>query len=216
MSEFIVEAEERAELGKNANRRLRVAGKIPGVLYGADTENVNVAVDPKHLLAVLSSESGRNTLFSLKVKNKKTDVMIRDFQLHPIRNDLIHVDFLKVAMDQMMEFEVPVEPVGTPVGVKTQGGLLDQVLRAIELECLPGDVPDHIKVDVADLEIGDVVRVSDIKVDTSKIVIKSDPELVVVTVQAPRVVEEAGEGELEEEMAEPEVIKKGKAEEAED
>ncbi len=211
MDNVVVEAETRQQLGKNASRRLRAAGKIPGTLYGPAIEAVSITVDPRVLHRILHSESGQNTIFKLQVDQQQQDVLIRDFQLDPVRGDLLHADFLTVAMDELMTFEIPVELVGQAEGVKA-GGVMDRPLQEVEVECLPGDVPDNFEVDVSALEIGDMIRVEDIRVDTDKIKVLSEPDLVVATVVPPRVEVEEVE-EVAEEEAEPEVIGKGKDEE---
>ena len=208
----ILEAEERKELGKNANRRLRATGKVPSVLYGQGAAPLSLSVDYKELDGILHSDTGQNTIFTLKFGSSSKNVLVRDYQLDPIRGNLIHADFQSVSMDQTMSFEVPVLPLGESVGVKA-GGVLDQVLRQIELECLPTDVPDNIPVEISHLDIGQAVRVSELKVDTSKVRVLSDPELVVLTISPPHVVEEEEDEVVdEEETAEPELIKKGKEE----
>lgn len=213
MSAFVIEAVERTEHGKNASRRLRAAGKIPGVVYGHGFGNLSVAVDPKEVVEILTSESGRNTIFTLKVNDRTADVLIRDYQLHPVRGTLLHADFQNIAMDEVREFEIPVEVVGTAKGVKT-GGILDHVLRAVTVECLPRDVPEGFPVDVSELDVGDMLRVSDLNLVSDRYTLLSDPEQVVVTVVAPRVEEEKEEVELGlEEEAEPELIRRTKAEE---
>jgi large subunit ribosomal protein L25 len=173
-----------------------------------------ISVDPRDIHRILHSESGRNTIFKLDVAGTARDVLIRDMQLDPIRDTLVHADFQAIAMDQTMAFDVPVEPIGTAKGVKTGGGLLELVLRTIQVECLPGNVPQHITVDVNDLDIGGTVRVSQLQVDTEKVKIMNDPDLVVLSVVLPAAekVEEVV-APTEEAAVEPEVIKKGKAEE---
>jgi large subunit ribosomal protein L25 len=215
MSEVIVKAESRTEFGKNANRRLRVEGKIPGVVYGRGVESVSVAVDPADVIQILNSDSGRNTIFELVTDSSRNDVLIKDLQVDPVKGSLVHADFLCIARDRVMEFQIPVEPVGIPEGVQTHGGMLEVVLREISVECLPGDVPDQVQVDVTDLDIGAAIRVSELAVDLNKVKLLSDPELVVLTVVPPRVEEEPEVLVEEEEALEPEVIKKGKAEEEE-
>ncbi len=211
MSPVVVKAQERSEFGKNASRRLRAGGSIPAVLYGHGSGNISLVVDPKKVVEILTSETGRNTIFKLEVGGRSEDVLIREYQLHPVKGTLLHVDFQRVAMDEVMEFQVPVEVVGTAPGVKA-GGVLDVVLRELSVECLPRDVPDHIQVEVSKLEIGDLIRVADLQVDTSKLKILSDPQLVVLTVVPPRVEEETVAAAAAEAPAEPEVIRRGKAE----
>ncbi len=208
----VVQATKRGEFGKNSNRRLRNTGRIPAVIYGRGLDPVPVTVDPRDVSRILHSDTGRNTIFKLDIEGTSKDVLIRDYQLDPIRDSLVHADFQAIAMDQTMTFQVPVETVGEAKGVKASGGTLDLVMRTIEVECLPGNVPQSIGLEVADLEIGDSVRVRQLKFDESKIKILSDPDLVVLTVSAP-VVEEAPPVPVEAETAEPEVIKKGKGEE---
>ncbi len=211
MKDLVIQAEQRDMLGKNANRRLRTTGKIPAVVYGHGFEAVSVAVDPKDIHRILHSESGHNTIFKLQLPDVTKDVLIRDYQLDPVKGHLLHADFQTVAMDEVMVFEVPIEAVGNSIGVKN-GGILDIVLREIELECLPSDVPDSLEVDVTALDIGDVIRVEDLKFDSTKITLLSEPDLVVLNIASPAVEEE--EEPVEEVVAEPEVIKKGKVEEA--
>lgn len=215
MAEIVIDVEKREDLGKNANRRLRSSGRIPAVVYGHGHENVNVSVDPKDIVRILHSDTGHNTIFKIQVGKDLADVLIKDYQLDPLRSTLMHTDFQVVAMDEIMIFQVPIDPVGVPKGVRETDGMLDLVLREVEVECLPGNVPDHIQVEVSELEIGDAVRVSDLKVDTSTVTILSEPNLVVATVLAPHVEEEEEEevATEEEAAAEPEVIRKGKAEE---
>ena len=212
MTQRLLNAELRNEFGKNASRRLRVLGKVPAVFYGHQTDTVGLTVDPKSVIEILTSETGRNTIFKLQVGDQLPDVMVREFQVHPLKGNLVHVDFVQISMDEVMEFEVPVEIEGSAKGVKL-GGVVDVVLRTIDLECLPRDVPSEIVVKVDDLEIGDSLRVADLQIDTTRVKVLSDPELVVVTVAAPRVEEEVPVEQVESEAAEPELIRRGKPEE---
>lgn len=211
MADITIQAEIRNEFGKNVNRRLRSKGRIPGIIYGKGTGSVAVSVDPKDVHRILQSESGHNTIFKLDVDGSAKDVLIREYQLDPVLDKLLHADFQAIAMDEIRVFEVPVEALGVPKGVKEVGGVLDIVMRQIELECLPRDVPDRLRVQVSHLEIGDSIRVQELQVDTSKVKILSDPELVVLTVVPPQI-EKEPEVAVEEAVAEPEVIKKGKVE----
>src|ERR1700761_9308895 len=160
--EIVAAKAREGKLNKNAARRVRVAGKIPGVLYGAKEPAVAVELDPKQITRILHSDSGHNTIFDLELGASRTKAMIVDWQYEPIKGKLMHIDLKRIAMDKAMRVKVPVLLVGTPVGVKTQGGILDQVLREVEIECLPGDIPGHIDVDVSNLEFGHVLRVSDL------------------------------------------------------
>jgi large subunit ribosomal protein L25 len=213
MSEFVVAAEHRAETGKNANRRLRGRGKIPGILYAAGKEPVPVAVSPREITAILGSASGENTLFDLDLGGSRRRVILKEFQKEPVRGQLLHADFYEVALDKPIEVKVPVECTGTPVGVKVQGGLVDFVTRELEIECLPADIPEKVTVDISHLELGKHLRVSDLKL-SDKITVLTEPDIVIVHIVLPRA-EVAAEAEVaeavpEEAAAEPEVIKKGK------
>lgn len=212
MAKIVVEAIERSDLGKNSNRRLRAQGMIPAVVYGQETDSLSLRVNPKDLDRILHSETGHNTIFKLSVGKTSKDVLIKDYQLDPIGGELLHADFQVVALDQTMTFAIPVRAVGKSVGV-TEGGVLDLVLREIEVECLPTEVPENIDVEIDELDVGDSLRVKDLKIESSKVVILSNADLVVVTVVPPHVEEEVVE-EIEEveEGAEPELIGEDKEE----
>jgi large subunit ribosomal protein L25 len=214
MPEIIVAAQGRTEAGKNANRRLRAQGLIPGVLYGEKKKAVQIAVSPKEIVAILRSASGENTLFDLDMKGDRRKVILKEYQQEPLKGSLLHADFYEVALDKAIEVKVHIELVGTAVGVKRDGGVLDFVTRELEISCLPTDIPDKIVVDVSELEIGKHLRVSDLKVP-EKVKVQTEGDLVVVHVVQPRAEEAAAaEAAPAEGGAEPEVIKaKGKAEE---
>src|SRR6476659_2170720 len=146
----VVEAQPRPDgsRGKNEARRLRVSGRVPAVVYGAKKETVAVSVDPKQISKILRSDSGHNTIFDLKVGNEQAKAMIVDWQYDPLKGNLLHIDLKRIAMDQKMRVMVPVHLVGEAAGVKQQGGIMDQVVREVEIECLPGDIPTHIDADV--------------------------------------------------------------------
>ncbi|MBN2242888.1 MAG: 50S ribosomal protein L25 [Acidobacteria bacterium] len=210
MPTTVIEAQMRMPGGKNANRRLRKSGIIPAVLYGPDQKPMAISVDPHLIQTVLHSETGRNTIFTLAVEGSKQDnAMVKDYQLDPVRGDLIHVDFIQIAMDRQLELSVNIEIVGEPEGVKIEGGIMDFVTRSVEVACLPADIPESIKVDVSHLKINDYIRVKNLEAD-SRVKILSDPDVVVVTV-IPPVKEEVRVEEAAEAASEPEVIKKGKA-----
>ena len=212
MPGLTVESQIRQEFGKNANRRLRAAGRVPGIVYGRNMEPVAVSVDPKDLDRILFSDTGHNTIFTLKYQDQERNVLIRAHQRDPVGEEFLHADFMAVSMDRTMIFDVPVEIVGTAAGVKMYGGILDIVVREIHLECLPGNLPDHIRVDVTDLEIGDSIRVEQLDVDTDNVTILSDPDLTILTIAAPSVEAEAEETLLEDETAEPEIAGEGQLE----
>ena len=205
----VIEAQVRTPGGKNANKRLRKSGKIPAVIYGHGKQSVAVSVDPNEVRAILHSETGRNTIFAVSVDgSEQNNAMVKDYQLDPVQGSLIHTDFLEIAMDRLLELTVNVEIVGEAEGVKIDGGIMDFVTRSIEVECLPSDIPESIKVDVSPLKINDYIRVKNIQTD-AKVKILSDPEIVIVTIVPP--IKEEVPVEVVVETAEPEVIKKGKA-----
>ena len=220
MPEYVVPAESRTDTGKNANRRLRSRGMIPGVLYATGQPAQSVQVSPGEIGTILKSASGENTIFDLDIAGKRRKVILKEFQREPLRGKLLHADFYEVALDKKLHIKVHIELEGTPVGVKLQGGIVDFVTRELEIECLPGDIPAKILVDVSHLELGKHLRVSDIKV-SDKVHVLMEPELVVVHVIQPRaeeVVAEAApvEGATAEAAGtEPEVIKKGKTDKVE-
>ena len=203
------------KFNKNAARRVRAAGSIPAVVYGAGQESVAVSVDPRIITKILHSDTGHNTIFDLDVTGSATvKAMIVDWENEPLKGRLLHIDLKRIAMDKAMRVSVPVQLVGIPTGVKTQGGILDHVLREVEIECLPGDIPSHLDVDVTALEINQGIHVSDLP-HSDKIKYISDEELTVAHVTAIReeVVEPAADAAAT--PTEPEVAKKGKTEAAE-
>jgi large subunit ribosomal protein L25 len=214
MADIVVSAKNRTETGKNVNRRLRVEGLIPGVLYGSSKKPVAVSVSPKEIGSILRSKTGENTLFDLDLDGSRRTVILKEFQLEPIKGSLLHADFYEVALDKLLQVNVHVELVGTPVGVKVQGGIVDWVTRELEIESLPRDIPEKILVDISNLEIGKHVRVADIQAP-DKVKILTEPDIVIAHVVAPRAEEVAVVAEAapvaEGAVAEPEVIKKGKA-----
>jgi large subunit ribosomal protein L25 len=162
-TEAIVATVREGKFNKNAARRVRVAGKIPAVIYGAGQEAVAVTVDPKVITKILHSDSGHNTIFDLNVEGSAVvKAMIVDWQNEPIKGKLLHIDLKRIAMDKMMRVSVPIQLVGVPTGVKTQGGILEHVMREVEIECLPGDIPSHLDVDVTGLELHGLIHVSDL------------------------------------------------------
>jgi large subunit ribosomal protein L25 len=215
MPDIVVEARPRADFGKNVNRRLRAQGLIPGVLYGARKAAVPVAVSPREIGTILRSASGENTLFDLQLDGSRRKVILKEFQVEPIKGRLLHADFYEVALDQALEVTVHVELAGVPVGVKVEGGILDFVTRELQVECLPTDIPEKIVVDVSELGMGKHVRVSEIKAP-ERVTILTDPDVVIAHVVAPRAEEVAPAAEAAAvpaegaAAAEPEVIKKGK------
>jgi large subunit ribosomal protein L25 len=221
MAEIVISAKSRDERGKNAARRLRRAGLVPGIVYGGKGDNVAVSVDPKSLQKVLRSEAGRNAILKLDIAGQgAANAILKSWQVDPIKENFLHADFYRIAMDVAIRVTVPVAVRGEARGVKVDGGVLELVLREIEVECLPGDIPERIEVDVSDLGLNQSVRISALPVP-QKVKVLESPDHVVVHVVS--VKEEAAptaaaapvaEGEAAAApSAEPEVIKKGKKEE---
>lgn len=218
MEKLKVEAQPRESRGKNHARRARRAGQVPAVVYGGALEPLTLNVDPRSIEKILHSEAGQNAVFTLSVKGHgHTPAMIKDWQVDPVKGLLLHVDFLRVAMDVRLKVKVPVHVRGEAVGVKQQGGILEPVQREVEVECLPSDIPDEFVLEVGELTIGKGLRVGDLKIDNRKLRVLTDPERVLVHVVAPKAeeekpAEEAAVVAAAEAPAEPEVIRKGKAE----
>ncbi|MBS1854884.1 MAG: 50S ribosomal protein L25 [Acidobacteria bacterium] len=212
--DITVTAEVRSSRGKNEARRTRRAGQIPAVLYGAFKDPVSIAVSPKDIGKIIRSSSGFNTIFNLAIEGgETTPVMVVDQQLDPIRGNLLHADFKRVDLTRRIKVTVPVHAEGEAVGVKVQGGLLEIITRAIEIECLPDEIPEGFTVSVADLSIGQSRRASDVALSGSMKLV-SDPQSVIAHIVALRREEAAAtpaEGAAP--AAEPEVVKKGKKEE---
>jgi large subunit ribosomal protein L25 len=212
IAEVVAATPREGKFNKNAARRVRVQGKIPAVVYGAKEPALAIELDPKQMLRILHSESGHNSIFDLEVagSSAKTKVMIVDWQYEPIKDRLIHIDLKRIAMDKAMKVEVPILLQGVPVGVKIGGGILDQVLREVEIECLPSDIPSHIDVDVSNLAFGDVLRVSDLPHGGKFKFLADESSTVahVVSIKAEAV--PAADAVAAAGPAEPEVAKKGK------
>ena len=200
------------KFNKNAARRVRVAGMIPGVLYGAKEAAIAVELDPKQITRILHSESGHNTIFDLEIGGSvasKTKAMIVDWQYEPIKGKLMHIDLKRIAMDKAMRVKVPVLLEGIPSGVKLQGGILDQVLREVEIECLPGDIPSHIDVNVSGLQLNGSIRVADLP-HAGKLKFITDETATVAHVVAIREEAAPAADAVAAAPTEPEVAKKGK------
>jgi large subunit ribosomal protein L25 len=213
----LVEAQPRPDSsrGKNEARRLRVSGRVPAVVYGAKKNTLVVSVDPKQITRILSSESGHNTIFDLQAGGEKTKAMIVDWQFDPMKGKLLHIDLKRIAMDEKIRVMVPIHLVGEAAGVKQQGGILDQVLREVEIECLPNDIPTHIDGDVSELVFGTVLRVKDLPHGgTLKFITDEDQTVAHITSVKEEVAPtpEAAAEAAAAAPAEPEVIKKGKQE----
>jgi large subunit ribosomal protein L25 len=209
-----LEATTRDSRGKNEARRLRVAGKIPAVLYGGAGGAVPLSVDPKALSKILHSGSGINSIISLDVQGQGvTQVLVKEFLLEPIKHSMLHADFYRLQMDKAITVTVSIQLKGEPKGVKIQGGVVDFPHREVEVECLPGDIPDHLSIDISELMIGQGVRLKELATD-AKWTPVSDPDTLIVHVVAAKVEEVAPEAAAA--TAEPEVLKKGKPEDEKD
>ncbi|MGH9344152.1 MAG: 50S ribosomal protein L25/general stress protein Ctc [Terriglobia bacterium] len=209
-----ITAELRSDRGKNAARRLRYAGHVPAVVYGGGAESVAVSVDPRELAHILHTEAGHTSVLTIEIQGRDpVRVMLKDWQREPVRGGVLHVDFVRVTKDTRVKIRVPIHATGEPKGVKLQGGIFEFVLRDVEVECLPDDIPENFTVDVTELTLGQNIRVSHLPV-TANVKVLIDPNRVVAHVVALKAEEEVAVGEgAEVAAAEPEVIRKGKAEE---
>jgi large subunit ribosomal protein L25 len=223
--EAILEATARDTFGKNEARRTRRGGLVPAVVYGTASEGGDkgatpIAVHPKALLKILHSESGANTLISLKLAGAgDSRVLVREYQLDPVTHQLLHADFYRVRMDRTIRVTIPVIVKGEPKGVKQQGGIVEFIRREIEIECLPANIPEHVEIDVSELMLHQGVRVRDVAVDPKWVPV-SDADMMIVHVIMPKAEEVAAPADAAAAApaaaAEPEVIKKGKKEETEE
>jgi len=215
MAEMTVSAEARSGFGSSAAKRIRRAGRVPAIVYGGSDDNVTVSVDPKAILRLLRSEAGRNTIVSLQVEGGSTNsVILKDWQVDPVREDILHADFQRIAMDQTLRVSIPVAIRGEAIGVKTEGGMLDVVLREINVECLPADIPERIDCDVSELGMNESIRVKDLQF-SAKVEVLEDAERVVVHVVTVKEEEEAVPEE-EEAIEGAEVAAEGEGSEADD
>ena len=217
-----IKGEKRELFGKNASRRLRREGKVPAVLYGGGMTNTHLVLHKKDIFGILRSESGENTIFKTAFDSDSLDTMIKEVQIDPVRDEILHIDLIQIAMDKAVKVSVPVDVKGEAVGVKAEGGFVDLVMREVEIECLPHDIPENIDIDISHLHLHQSIKVDDMSPPPG-VKIVSDPHAVVVLIEAPTKEEEVAVKEEEEEevsvMAEeeqPEVIKKEKVEEKEE
>jgi large subunit ribosomal protein L25 len=209
----VVATPREGRFNKNAARRVRVSGQIPAVVYGAGQLSVAVTVDPRVAIRILHSDSGHNTIFDLDVIGSPVvKAMIVDWQNEPIKGALLHIDLKRIAMDKAMRVSVPIQLVGIPVGVKAQGGILEHVLREVEIECLPADIPSHLDVDVTALEVHGTIRVSGLP-HSGSIKFLGDENATVAHVALVKEEVVATEDAVAT-AGEPEVAKKGKGDEA--
>jgi large subunit ribosomal protein L25 len=211
MSELTIEVQKREKTGKGANRRARSGGLIPAVVYGGGKESVSIEIDRKSMLDLMKKAGSETPIYVLKLGDSQRHAMIREVQTHPISRQVVHIDFQRVMMDQKIHVKVPVELVGTAYGVKSQGAVLDFVTREIEVECLPGDIPGHLELDITGLHANQHAEARAVKLPEG-VTLYDAPEKVIVSVAHARAEDTGAEGTATE-RDEPEVVKKGKTDE---
>lgn len=210
MSEMTIQVDPREAIGSNASRRLRTQGVIPSVVYGGGRDSIAINIDRRKVLELLRSAAGENTIFLLTLGDtgKSRHAIIRDMQVHPLTGEIQHIDFQRIDMSEKLQVEVPIELLGIPVGVKTEGGILDFVTREVTVECLPSDIPAHLELDVSALRLGHHLEARELSLPAGVTLI-TEEDRVLASVSHARVIEEKEEGEedlLEAAPQEPEVI----------
>jgi large subunit ribosomal protein L25 len=214
ITDITLNASVRDGIGKGFARRLRAQGRIPVAVYGEGKDPVAVSVNVKELAQILRSETGHNSIFSLVVGDAApTTVIIKDWYVDPVKGKLLHADLMRLSLTETTRVNVSIEAVGEPIGVKMESGILDLGLREVEVECLPGDIPDHLQLDVSGLNVGDHLTVADLVYDRTKLKMITDEHQVVAGVLASRLTEDAEPSEADNTGSEPALIKKGKGEE---
>ena len=216
----VLRADERSEAGKGASRRLRGAGRIPAVVYGPEIQPVNCSVDQRDFATVVN-EYGRNAIVTLNVggSDEGHSTILKEVQHNSLSGQVLHVDFHRISLTERIVVEVPIRAEGTPVGVRNDGGILEQLLHEVEVECLPTEIPGEILFDVSDLSIGDSVHVFDLTVSREvTLVTDGDRSVFVLVPPTVRAADEEEEEEMleDEEMQEPEVIERGKRDDEEE
>ena len=217
METFTVEGKVREGRGKGPARHTRLTGMVPAILYGGKKDSISLSVNAKQVAKILRSETGHNTIFTVHVAEGAAEkAMVKDWQVDPVSGKLLHVDLFRIAMDVRMRVMVPVHTFGEAQGVKMQGGVFETVTREVEIECLPGDIPEEFKVDISDMLIGKQLRAADLPFDPKKIKLLTDPTRVIAHVVVLKKEEEpaadAAAVTADAAPAEPEVMKKGKKE----
>jgi len=218
---LVIKSEKRDSFGKNASRRIRKNGLIPAILYGEGALSRPLVLDKKDIVKILKSESGENTIFRIVFDSEEKDVMIKDLQIDPTSDELLHADLIQIAMDKEIRVAVPIELVGEAIGVKTEGGFVDFMTREVEVECLPANIPERLTIDISALHLHQSLKVADMAPPAGVKMI-NEPNTVIVLIQVPH--EEKVEVKPEEEVvaeaaaevAEPEVIKKERKKEEEE
>lgn len=204
ITDTVLQAIPREDRGKNSARRLRADGRVPVAIYGEGLDAVAASVNARDLGALLRSDAGRHAIFTLAVDGADSSpVKIHQMDIDPVTSRVYHLDLMRISLTSTTRVSVPLEFVGEPVGVKEGGGILDAHLHAVDIECLPRDIPSNISVDVSGLGVGDHLYVSQLEVDTDAVTILTDGEHLVVSVAAPRVSEEPAEEEEAVPAAEP-------------
>jgi len=214
----VIKAETRKEVGKNAAGRLRRQGLVPAILYGGKTASQPLTLKKKDILEILKSQTGENTIFRVTIDSQEKDVMLKDIQINPVTDELTHVDLIEISMDKPVRVSVPVELVGEPVGVKVEGGVADFLLRELEVECLPREIPEAIKIDISNLHIHQSFKVQNLDLPAG-VKVYADPNAAMVVISS--VAEEAAPAPTEEviegvEAKEPELIRKERKKEEEE
>ncbi len=204
MAQSVINVKRRVRMGKSGSKAIRNEGNIPAVIYGKGSESISIVVNPTELKEALSTDAGENTLLEMHIKDGDKEIkklsLLREVQMDYITNKSIHLDFMELDMNKTFSLKVPVKIIGKPIGVHEEKGLLEEILREIEIECLPSDIPNVFEVEVSELHINDSIHVRDIEV-SDKINVLDDPSSTVVTILTPRVekvVVEEGEEEIEE------------------
>ncbi|MBP6909073.1 MAG: 50S ribosomal protein L25 [Candidatus Saccharicenans sp.] len=215
---LVIKAETRQKTGKNAAGRLRKQGLVPAVLYGGQTASQPLTLQKKDIIEILKSETGENTIFRVAVGSGEKDVMLKDVQINPVTDELTHLDLIEISMDKPVRVSVPIELVGEPVGVKTEGGVVDFLLRELDVECLPREIPESIKIDISGLHIHQSFKVQNLALPAG-LKVNADPNAAIAVISS--VAEEAAPAPAEEviegaEMKEPELIRKERKKEEEE
>ncbi|MEM9290631.1 MAG: 50S ribosomal protein L25 [Acidobacteriota bacterium] len=211
ISDLVIEVQKREELGSNPSRRMRRDGLVPAVVYGAGLDSVPIVVERRNVIELLQSAGGGNSVFKLVLGDNERHAMIHEMQVEPTTQVIQHIDFQRILMDEKVQVQVPLELVGTADGVKNQNGILDFINRELAVECLPGDIPPHLEVDISHLSIGDHLEAKDVPL-SDKVELIDDPHKVLASIALPAAAasEEAEDedGLLESLPAEPAVISK--------
>lgn len=217
MLDVVLRAEKREGSGKVSTKALRRAGKVPGVVYGRGEETMHLVIDARQLSNLIHSIHGEAALITLQLgdeERKDRKVIFKELQRDPVRGDYLHVDLHHISLTENIKVEIPVILKGTPIGVRSKGGIVQHMLHRVEIECLPMDIPEHFGIDVEGLDVGDSIHVADIVFEKGRIL--TDTQRTVVNVVPPSVIKEAAPAEeVKEEAKEPEVIEKGESKEEE-